>query len=578
MLPCLHRFIPSRSTKLDDSIADLDFEKDALAIGGWKDFCEYADVPLFRGLFTYFLGKLRLAIERNWNGAGPSEMKTLDALGDQVFRRKPIPNSEYTIVASHLCGIAVLDPFQTVCAMPPDYLQEAAFFAYDRGYLAFLRPIENLVEIWRDVATPDDKHKPTQGQKIAAAASAALYGPPDVGHFIPNYTLLTHIMDVVSGIEVSDNFVLVFDTEQVRLFSRHDGNFLFHVSKLTTFLPTEPAAVQLLPPRHGDTSAQYHEAALHQQSLFRKRRTWHYPRGTFDKVGLSSCGTTLVIVTGNNRILIAHDLQRLMTGDLPALNTVVEVKLAEEYGDPSPGSLAVTRDRIAISTYFGIVVFTLDRSNTGPGPVPLCAGFEPSSPVQISACFVRLHWRSQDSNLHISGTKLSFDAEPNAALNERVRRRPRRWRPPPAPAAQGAQPSQEDDAPSDDGADDEDSDGDSDDDSMPDLHSVSSSEGGEDEDEQSDDGVEPPSNPNPVDGDPEPESPQDEDAPGPGHIGHNPVHALFNAGVAWAQIPALPPHFGGGPGVMPAVDALPVDSAFEIDMAPAGEEEDGDEA
>ncbi|KAJ7486668.1 hypothetical protein FB451DRAFT_1362960 [Mycena latifolia] len=512
----LHRFIPSPSISLEDSVASLDFDTAALGIRGWKEFCQ-----------------VRLAVERNWNGLGPSAMRKLGALGHQIYYLKPIPHSEYTIVASYQSGIAVLDAHETIWALPPNYLQEPTFFAYDQRYLAFLRPVESTIEIWHDTS-PTGASKPSPGQTIAADASAELYGPPDVGHFIPCYTLPAlgvytmrerpiklvypilivnthteiHMWDISTGtllrtlrtegefdnhdmrdmlgVELSEDFVLAFDEEQVRLFSRHDGNFLFHFSKSTTFLPSEPAAVQLLPPRHGATSGQFDGTPLQQQSLFRKRLPWTRSRGTFDEVGLSPCGTTLVAVTGNNRIFIVHDLHRLMTGDLPALNMVVEVKIGEEYGTPSRNYPSVTRDRIAVSTTLGIIVFAIDRSKGGSGPVPLCEGCTPSFPVQISACFIGLRGRSGDRNLDISGTKLFFIAQPGASLDDGLKRRPRSRDPrntqttavsgpQPQPPVQPNQEEEED--PFDD---------------MPELLSVSTAE----TDEESDDDDDPPSDTN----------------------------------------------------------------------------------
>ncbi|KAJ7486846.1 hypothetical protein FB451DRAFT_1026656 [Mycena latifolia] len=307
----LHRFIPSPGTSLDDAVVSLDFDTTGLVIRGWKGFCES-----IAQIFT------------SWNGLGPSVMRKIRALGDQVYNTKPIPDSEYTIISSYQSGIAVLHAHKTIWALPPDYLQEPTFFVYDQGYLAFLRPIERTIEIWHDIS-PAGAFKPSPGQKLAADASTELYGPPDVGHFIPCYTFpargvyqmekrsirlvyptllantLTqiHLWDIstgmhlrtltiggeldnhgmreLSGVELSRDFVLAFDKEQVRLFSRHDGNFLFHFSESTTLLPAVSADVQLLPPRRGATSGQFDDAALHRQGLFRKRLQWTASRGTF---------------------------------------------------------------------------------------------------------------------------------------------------------------------------------------------------------------------------------------------------------------------------------------------------------
>ncbi|KAJ6511675.1 hypothetical protein DFH09DRAFT_1100424 [Mycena vulgaris] len=602
----LHRFVPKISTALEDGIASLDFNP-ALEIRGWKEFCQ-----------------LRFDIEKNWNGRGPSKMSKMSALGNHVYYRKPIPDSEYTIVASSFCGISVLDAYDTIWALPPD----PTFFAYDCGYLAFLRPIQNAIEIWcdlnsRNVNPRPYTSKPSPAQRIAAEATTALYGPPDVGHFVPCYTLSAcgdenidsrsirlvyptllattgggserwkrnqiemwdistgqhlrtlnvkggldnHLLGELSGIEVSQDFVLAFDDEQVCLFSRHDGNFLFHFSKSATFLPTVPAAVQLLPPRTGSTSAQW-------------------------DVGISLCGTTLVLVTGRNRVLVIYDLPRLMADELPSLDMIAEVKIAAEYGDPSPGSPVVTRDRIAIGTYYGIIVLTLDRSKTGSGPVPLCEGFAPTSPVQISACFINLRWSSLDSNLHISGTKLFFTAKPSASLHSRIRRYRRQCMPSflcllaewlnrpdfgrrktrtasvaaDVPAA--VQLAQQDDS--------------SDDDDMPDLASVSSSDG-EDSDEESDDDEDddPPAKPTGTDyakglahllnsptsahhNNSTSDSESEDDNPGNG-MPYVPLAALFASVVGPAQLPHA--------GAMAGPNETPVSHAFVVDMAPGAEAE-----
>jgi hypothetical protein len=89
-----------------------------------------------------------------------------------------------------------------------------------------------------------------------------------------------HVMRL-AGIEVSQDLVLAYDSSQLCAFPRHDGNFLYHLSKKTRFHPIEPPAVQLSPHREGATSAQWDGAVLLQQVLFYKRCKWTCPRTEF---------------------------------------------------------------------------------------------------------------------------------------------------------------------------------------------------------------------------------------------------------------------------------------------------------
>ncbi|KAJ7103927.1 hypothetical protein C8R44DRAFT_887417 [Mycena epipterygia] len=510
----LHRFIPSPETTLADAIARLDFDTTALDVQGWKKFCQH-----------------RLEVERNWGGLGPSKLRKLRALGDRVFHRKPIPDSDYIIVASYSRLRRIRDHMGTST--------EPTFFAYDCGYLCFLKPAPlNLIEVWRDASSHSSVWKPSPAQKVAAETSTALYGPPDVGHFVPCYTLPSpgedviismrslrlmyptllataatqvHIWDIttgkhlrtlrtdgeldkhamrkLAGIEVSQDFVLVFDSEQIRLFSRRDGNFLFHFSRSTTTFPREPTAVQLIPPRNDAVSAQWDDAAFQRQAVFGKRRKWKYSRGGLTRVGLSSCGTTLVAVTEKNRLLIIYDLKRLISGDPPKQDVALDLKIAEEYGDSRPGFLSVTPERIAVGTYRGIIVLTLDRSNAGSGSVPLCKACPPSSPVQISAAFMSLHWKSRYGNLNIAGTKLFFDAEPRTLVEGRLERYTRKRSTRRKPAAVLGLEGSHETASDPPGEQDDEFEIESDADSMPDLQSVFSSDMDGDDDEESDDSL-----------------------------------------------------------------------------------------
>ncbi|KAJ7034452.1 hypothetical protein C8F04DRAFT_1101890 [Mycena alexandri] len=513
----LHGFIPSVNTSLEDALASLDFPVVTLQIRGWKQFCQ-----------------IQLSVERNWTGLGPSKLTKMAEIGDNVHYRKVIADSGLTIVASFLGGIAVSDGYDTLWALPPGYLQGPTFFSYDQGYLVFSNPVPGggIIDVWHDTSSHNFLSNPSGAQRVGAEASTFLYGERTVGHFVPCYSLppleegridvtkksvkvlyptilaatktRIHMWDIstgeyiralsvkgdldthsmgVTGFEVSQEFVVAYDTIQLRLFSRHDGNFLYHFSKWTAFIPKEPPAVQLSPPRTAATAGQWDGAVLMQQVLFRKRRRWACPRGGFAQVGLSECGTTLVVVVENNRIFIIHELKRMVAEGLPIEDISFELKMAKEYGDPRTMSPAVTRDRIAIGTFRGILVLTLDRSKAGPAPTG-SVRLETSSavaPLQLAASFINLRWQSRDSNLHIDPTKLFFDAEPSTHVDSAIDRQPRKssgrmtrrpW------LEEPTTPSPEEDALSDQFDD------------MPELQSVSnSSDEEEDEDEESDWGV-----------------------------------------------------------------------------------------
>ncbi|KAJ7177433.1 hypothetical protein C8R43DRAFT_974776, partial [Mycena crocata] len=400
---------------------------------------------------------LRLTVEKNWNGMGSSQRKKRVVLGDNVYYQRPIPDSEYTIVSSVFGGIAVFNGPKTIWALPPDYLEEATMFAYDRGYLVFVRRIRDMqtvLEIWHDLSPgpPDSAYKPSVPQKVTAESIASL---PPAGHFLPCYiipapttadgrddvnvgsirllhsTLLVttsneihmwdvktgahirklntrkplhnHSMNDLAGVELSQDYILAFYIAQIRLFSRHDGNFLLHFSTSTAFLPSTPGA-QLVPPRIKTDAAPWDGTPLQSQVLFPKRRKWAFARGPFVQVGISACGTTLVAATENSRILIIPELHRMVAENIPIDEAGVEVKIASEYLGLRCISPAVTRDRVAIGSYRGIPILTIDRSGaTTTGSTPICI-----APAVLSD--------AQDSGLYISGTKLFFTAEPTTQL------------------------------------------------------------------------------------------------------------------------------------------------------------------
>ncbi|KAJ7648759.1 hypothetical protein DFH06DRAFT_1209530 [Mycena polygramma] len=515
-----HRFIPATSTSLEDAIVALEFSTDGLDISGWKKYCQ-----------------VQFAVERNWAGVGPSTMEKLDALGEHVYQHTFVLDRGHSIVASSHGALSVSDTGHQipVWGLPSDYLQGPTRFAYDHGYLVFLNPTPmGAIDIWHEASNLEFLSKPSVPQRVAAESSKSFYGVPDVGHFVPCFTLphptddeasflpklvrliypifiaatatKIHMWDIstgayiralsvrkeldghgvrgLTGLEMSQDFVVGFDAQQLRVFSRHDGNFLYHFSKKTpTSLPpaAEPPAVQLSPARDGATSAQWHGAVLLQQVLFPKRCKWTCPRGEFCQVGISPCGTTLVVVADNNRILIIHELKRMLSEVLPLGDVAVEVKIAKEYGDPRGMRAAVTRNRIAIGTFRGIILLTLDRSKGGlvpPGSVRVGRPSSGVAPVQIAASFLNLHWQSRDSNLAIVGTKLFFEAEPTTTVNTVFNRGSGRRTAhlnAPAPVAASAQDDPDNDPLYDD---------------LPELQSVSnSSDDVEDADEESDHGA-----------------------------------------------------------------------------------------
>lgn len=187
----------------------------------------------------------------------------------------------------------------------------------------------DTIDVWREASLETLPFSPSPSQKVAAEASAAVYGSPTAGHFIPCYslspiegaqfnlkclkmmypTLLSatpaaiHMWDISTGqhlrslstkrdlddhpmyhfkgIEISSSYVLAFDYRQIRLFARHDGHFLCHISTSTMFSPKRAAAIQLLPPRHPYSPARQDGSALLPQVLFAKKNAWEQVRGGF---------------------------------------------------------------------------------------------------------------------------------------------------------------------------------------------------------------------------------------------------------------------------------------------------------
>ncbi|KAJ6484519.1 hypothetical protein C8R47DRAFT_1131656 [Mycena vitilis] len=479
-----HRFIPSTSTSLQDATAALEFSTDGLDINGWKKYCQ-----------------VQIAVERNWAGVGPSTMEKLDDLGEHVY--------QHTIVFDPIYVFAAGRQFP-VWGLTSDYLQGPARFAYDNGYLVFLNPTPmGAIDIWHEASNREFHSKPSVPQRVAAESSKSFYGDPDVGHFVPCFTLphpaddeasflpklvrfiypiliaatptKMHMWDISTGAYIRALSVRKeLDGHGIRGLTGLEMSQDFVVGKTPTS-PPEPPAVQLSPARDGVTSAQWHGAVLLQQVLFPKRCKWTCPRGEFCQIGISPCGTTLVVVADNNRILIIHEFKRMLREVLPLGDVAVEVKIAKEYGDPRGMRAAVTRNRIAIGTFRGTIVLTLDRSKGGlvpPGSVRVGRPSSSVAPVQIAASFLNLNWQSRDSNLAIVGTKLFFEAEPAMTLNTVFNRgsgRSTAHSNAPAPVAALAQDDSDNDPLYDD---------------LPELQSVSnSSDDVEDADEESDHGA-----------------------------------------------------------------------------------------
>jgi hypothetical protein len=165
----------------------------------------------------------------------------------------------------------------------------------------------DTIDVWREASLETLPFSPSPSQKVVAEASAAVYGSPTAGHFIPCYTLspieeaqinfkylkmmyptllsatpaTIHVWDIstgqhlrslstkrelddhpmyhFTGVEISSSYVLAFDECQIRLFSRHDGHFLCHISTSTMFSPNRPwlSSFYLL-----DTPAAWHSRTL----------------------------------------------------------------------------------------------------------------------------------------------------------------------------------------------------------------------------------------------------------------------------------------------------------------------------
>ncbi|KAF7340564.1 Cytochrome P450 [Mycena sanguinolenta] len=452
----LHRFISSVDATLEDAISGLDFDTSLLSIGGWKGFC-----------------KLRLQIEQNWAGSGFSKMRNAGAIGEGIRQRTAIPNSEYTISASFR-SIAVADMHDTIWSLPEGYLHGLPYFTYDAGHLAFPRHIEGTIEVWCEPSSETAPFNPSPAQKIAEEACAGLYGPPAAGHFVPCYTLPSkgalvvatgcvrmlyptllsitpgeihmwdlskaqhlrslhttgnldnHAMDHFIGIDMSKDHVLASDSKQIRLFSRHDGQFLFHFSGSTLLRPA-PVAIQLLPPRHVLSPTRNGKSVLIRQVLFSRRTEWKHKRGDLRAVTISPCGTTLVATSSNRRVLLIHQLHRLVTGELPASETGVDIKIGQEYGALLFNTPLVTRDRVAIATHQGILVLTLDRSGsrrTGSVHLPMPTGL--TFPVQLSASFLPLTSTFKLQNITLCATQLAFDGMASLRPTNRLSRYPRK--------------------------------------------------------------------------------------------------------------------------------------------------------
>ena len=199
-----------------------------------------------------------------------------------------------------------------------NYLPDPTFFVFDHGYLGFINPLSNTIEVWHDFSPCNWVATPSPSQGIAAESITRLYGSFDVGHFVPYYTLPfqglesirhfikliyptlvaaahsqahmwdistgqyictlrtegmldEHCMSSLVGIELSQDYVLTFDITQVRLFSRYDGNFLFHFSTSTGFMSINPTAL-LLPPPTSAASLQQKAAVLQQQVVLHKQQ------------------------------------------------------------------------------------------------------------------------------------------------------------------------------------------------------------------------------------------------------------------------------------------------------------------
>ncbi|KAJ7625829.1 hypothetical protein FB45DRAFT_1084440 [Roridomyces roridus] len=360
----LHGCISKPDVSLRDAIAALDCE--VPDIHGWMESVR----------------RLCLDVEKNWAGLGRSRLrKSVRSLPDASSIME-IEDSRFLVPTSD-------------SELPP-----ILRFAYDQGYLVLValnQASKAVLEVWHEASIHPTASDPTSDQADTAISISERYGVPTTGHFLPCLSLSlpklaepsvkllfptlvvasrqVHVWDLSTGaylwelnhhemgewtlgIDISHEYILVFNFTQICVFSRHDGSFLFN------FLD----------------SLQLHAIPA----------------------GISECGTICVAVSANNRVLLICNFNRLVAGDVPfeLVDAAIEIKLGKEYGSPIPGGrsmskvLAVTWNRIALSTTNAVVVINLPLPPRRPQPT-LKTG---------PRCRVSLHLSCDLSSAHTHAT------------------------------------------------------------------------------------------------------------------------------------------------------------------------------
>ncbi|KAL0960998.1 hypothetical protein HGRIS_005991 [Hohenbuehelia grisea] len=399
-----HEYIPSLATMIFD-LPLLYPKRYVMGVTSWR--------ALFRRVID---------ISRSWEGRGPSII-TKHSADTRVHRFKVDEQAGYIIHTSSLGSLTVSDLssgqilWELGCGMR--YVRRYAHCEYGEGYIMFDR-YDGSKEVWRracdfDADTPCTASPPDILQIESSAHARRLSQTDTRGHFKPwallrmpvptrayrfVYPILlvagteaAFLWDVPSGrlvltieglqpddlpvdgtlninyVELSDRHAFICMTDGLRVFSRESGACVLVIpstkdiygewayslgpTQYSIDVPMDSALLPLIVERtriHGVDNRVIHD--------------------TYVAAHVSSCGSNLVCMLKNSRLIIIYGFERLISGTA----TLREIALDVQLGSPMYSSvyLAFEHGRIGMVTTTGVFVVCPDFDSADPPHLDVC--------------------------------------------------------------------------------------------------------------------------------------------------------------------------------------------------------------
>ncbi|KAJ7492108.1 hypothetical protein FB451DRAFT_1217016 [Mycena latifolia] len=470
----LHGFTPSDSTSIVYS--DLEAIQSGLAtqnrtalsrrslagVSDWKSFC-----------------CKQIRIRDAWRGETPSCVtvhKSSQTLGNKVHRIKADEQRGFVIVTSSTGGVLVvdLDEDKLLWSLPQQYVHSYAHCEYDSGYLIFDR-LGSEKEVWRvaddpgmapdypTFAFPDEKQN---------NVSAELHGFPlaSRGHFkpwmvlqppaltrafrfvfptliaasddslflwdVPTGELVQVIRDIqispdgvgsnislgvhITYVEVSATHAFVCGSNTLRVFSRVSGRCVLDIPSSQISYGNHTYSL------HPDGSQFWRtDSVLRPQPIIHlvvlADSSGRRLINEFTAVHVSACGSHLVALLADSRLIIIPFFERTISGEADVRDIALEVQL----GSPANVSryLAFENGRVAVATGTGIFVVNLDfesaRDSLDPPRITIHRAAWFNAPVglksvtclQMSPTCMFLNWEATSQDIrHLDDDDLIPDA------------------------------------------------------------------------------------------------------------------------------------------------------------------------